>query len=122
MTENKSKPMRIPLSAKANSDLQQMMSEAKGKESSIDLTPSQLASWVLSRYFKTAFHRDRNLIRNEHFNPRKHLKEALSSASNDEEFNDILRSTINRVNEINRKKEKSKEGQSNLSSNDGDER
>ena len=104
---NESKSTRVTLTGNSASDLKQMLVEARSG-SSTDLTSSQLASWVLSRYFKTAFSRDMGLIRKEYFNPRKHLREALRDSSSDEDFKNILRSTINQLGEANRKKEQKK--------------
>ena len=91
------KPMKVTLNAGAAGDLLQMMEETKNGDKFVDLTPSKLASWIVSRYFQQAFRREKKIIGKAHFNHQKHIKEALKKASSEEELRAALAAAMKQV-------------------------
>ena len=103
MSENL-KPAKVTLNGRAASDLLQMMEEVKNWDRFVDITPSKLASWVISRYFFLAFRREKKIIGKAHFNHQKYLQEALKKASCEEEFRAALAVAMKQVGRKRRKK------------------
>ena len=96
MNENR-KPVKVTLNGQAAHELQQMMEEVKNWDRFVELTPSKLASWVISRYFFLAFKREKKIIGKAHFNHQKHLKEALKTATTEEELRAALTVAMKQV-------------------------
>ncbi|MCY4644612.1 MAG: hypothetical protein OXB88_08340, partial [Bacteriovoracales bacterium] len=86
-------------------DLLQMMEEVKDRDRFVELTPSKLASWVVSRYFSLAFKREKKIIGRAHFNHQKHIKEALKKATTEEELRAALASALKQVGRKRKRKE-----------------
>ena len=96
MSENM-KSVKVTLRGLAASQLFQMMEDIKDGNQFIILTPSKLSSWIISRYFDSAFKREKLIMRKAHFNHQGHLKEALKKASTEEELRAILAAAMKQV-------------------------
>ena len=90
-----SKPIRVLLDSQAAGDILAMAVESKGKF--VEVTPSKLVSWIVSRYRSKAFGQDREAIKRAHFNHRKALAQALKGAASEEELRAVCAQAMKRV-------------------------
>ena len=84
------KPSRVLLNEQAARDLFEMEAEVKQGSGHVQLSPAQLASWIVSRYRQTAFKRDRETIRRAHLDHRKSLQEAIKTVTSKEHLQEAL--------------------------------
>ena len=91
------KQKKILLDFQATSDLLQMLEEVKEGSLFVQLTPSKLVSWIVSRYRERFFCREKVSIRKAHFNHKKHLREALKSVNSEDELKDALSDVMRKV-------------------------
>ena len=106
MNKDHNRPGKVLLDGQAANNLLQMLEEAKAGENGqfVQLTPSKLASWIVSRYRQSAFKRDRVAIRKAHFNHQKHLKEAIKMATTEEELRATLAAAMKQVGRVRKRK------------------
>lgn len=87
---SKIKSGRIILDEGAKLALSSMYEEIKS-ESCVKITPSKLASWIVSEYQKRYFKRDHKIIINKFFNTREYIKKILDETEDDEKLIQLLR-------------------------------
>ena len=104
MNKKDNKQRKVLLDGPASSNLLAMVEEVKAGDRVLQLTPSKLASWIVSRYWRMAFKGDKKMIRKAHFDYLKNLKEALKATTTDKELRSALAVAIKKVG--NRSKQK----------------
>ena len=98
------KSSRVLLDTQAVKDIFEMIVESKTGQEFVEITPSKLASWIISRYRSNVFNRDREIITQAHFNHQKALRHALKGASSEDELRAICMQTMKQVGKKRKKK------------------
>ena len=88
--QTKRKSNKISLNKEAAENLAEMLERLTDGESYVKVTPSQLASSIISRYRETGFTRDKQKLKKEFFDHKAHLKSAIIDARDDEELKRLL--------------------------------
>ena len=95
---------RVLLDAQAVKDIFEMIVESKTGQEFVEITPSKLASWIISRYRSNVFNRDKEIITQAHFNHQKALRHALKGANSEDELRAICMQTMKQVGKKRKKK------------------
>ena len=90
-----SKAIRVLLSEQASEDILAMIGDCRGEF--VEITPSKMASWVISHYRKNAFEKGKKAAIEAHYNHRKALAHALKAARSEEELRAICTRAMKRV-------------------------
>ena len=88
---------RVLLDKEASHDLFEMVEEVKVGGSFVQITPSKLASWIITRYRRRSYHKEKSVVARAHFDHQKHLKESLKSATTKEQLRETLAEAMRQV-------------------------
>jgi len=95
---------RVLLDIEARKHILEMEADLKHSDRFIQINPSMLTSWIVTRYKKTAYQREKEVIKKEHFNHQKYIKEAFKNAKSEDELKDALSNVIRKVGTKKRRK------------------
>jgi hypothetical protein len=91
---NKQTQMRVLLDDEAQGALVTMMEALKTDGDYIRINPSRLASWIVKRFKRDYFERNKDLISQDHFNSKEYLKNVAKNISDSDDLEKVLRETI----------------------------
>ena len=91
---NKQTQMRVLLDDEAQGALVVMMEALKTDGDFIRINPSRLTSWIVKKFKRDYFERNKDLISQDHFNSKEYLKNIAKNISDSDDLEKVLRETI----------------------------
>ena len=82
---------RINLNERAAGELAAMVEQVKKEGECVKVSPSALASWIVSHFFGSSFEKRKGEIVEAHFDRRAYLKGLVRSDRTDEEVEGAIR-------------------------------
>ena len=93
----KTRGNRVLLNPKAMDDLLEMKRGIEEGEDFVTVTPSLLASCIITRYRESRYKRDKGAIKSEFFDHRKSLASTLKGARTEKELRDVLARAVKKI-------------------------
>lgn len=91
---NKQTQMRVLLDDEAQCALVVMMEALKTDGDFIRINPSRLTSWIIKKFKRDYFERNKDLITQDHFKSKEYLKNVAKNISDSDDLEKVLRETI----------------------------
>lgn len=104
---SKLKSGRLILDEGAITALSSMYEELKD-EKCVKITPSKLGSWIISEFQKSYFSRYKTKVAKEHFNSKEYLKSLMNKINDEDDLEEILKTSLEKLNPKKQKRKNAK--------------
>lgn len=102
--------LRVLLESDAHTFLEEMLKVLKENGNFVRITPSQLLSWIVTKFKDESFEKHKNQIIHEHFNSKEYLRDLATKIDTSDDASKLLESVLQKL-QTRRKKINAKKNQ-----------
>ena len=101
---NNPKPSRVVLDQESQEHLDKMLLVLRSGGDCVKISPSKLASWIISHFAKRDFPKQKKRIIQNHFNPKAYLRSIAKNLRESDDLEAVLKETLTQIKPRKRRK------------------